>query len=50
MLVKAKEDAVLKNEKARIPKKHTFAPLPGFHGREKEQGKYAATVLLYEKD
>ncbi|KXJ94942.1 hypothetical protein Micbo1qcDRAFT_156735 [Microdochium bolleyi] len=37
LLVKAREDAVLKEERQRIPKKHTFAPLPGFHGREKEQ-------------
>ncbi|KAH7030587.1 uncharacterized protein B0I36DRAFT_408611 [Microdochium trichocladiopsis] len=37
MLVKAREDAKLASEKQRIPKKHTFAPLPGFHGRENEQ-------------
>lgn len=37
MLVKAREDAKLKSEKQRIPKKHTFAPLPGFHGRKHEQ-------------
>lgn len=39
LLLKAREDAVLKTEKQRIPRKHTFAPLPGFHGRKSEQGK-----------
>jgi hypothetical protein len=37
LLIKAREDALLRNEKQRIPKKHTFSPLPGFHGRESEQ-------------
>jgi len=39
LLIKAREETELKNEKKRIPKKHTFSQLPGFHGRENEQGK-----------
>jgi hypothetical protein len=39
LLIKAREETELKNEKKRIPKKHTFSKLPGFHGRENEQGK-----------
>jgi hypothetical protein len=39
LLIKAREEAELRNEKKRIPKKHTFSKLPGFHGRETEQGK-----------
>lgn len=39
LLMKAREETELKNEKKRIPKKHTFSKLPGFHGRETEQGK-----------
>lgn len=37
MLKKAKEDIELSREAKRIPKKHTFSKLPGFHGRKKEQ-------------
>lgn len=37
LLSKAREEAELKNEKKKIPKKHTFSKLPGFHGRETEQ-------------
>lgn len=37
MLKKAKEDLELSREAKRIPKKHTFSKLPGFHGRQKEQ-------------
>lgn len=36
LLSKAREENKLKNEKKRIPKKHTFSKLPGFHGREAE--------------
>lgn len=39
LLTKAREETELRNEKKRIPKKHTFSKLPGFHGRENEQGK-----------
>lgn len=38
LLTKAREETELRNEKKRIPKKHTFSKLPGFHGRETEQG------------
>lgn len=37
MLQKAKEDMQLSREAKKIPKKHTFAKLPGFHGRKVEQ-------------
>ncbi|TLD26276.1 hypothetical protein E2P81_ATG08088 [Venturia nashicola] len=37
LLTKAREETELRNEKKRIPKKHTFSRLPGFHGRENEQ-------------
>lgn len=37
MLQKAKEDMELKNEAKKIPPKHTFSKLPGFHGRKVEQ-------------
>lgn len=37
LLKKAKEDIELSNEQKKIPKKHTFSKLPGFHGREEEQ-------------
>ncbi|QDS68326.1 hypothetical protein FKW77_010692 [Venturia effusa] len=37
LLTKAREETELRNEKKRIPKKHTFSKLPGFHGRENEQ-------------
>ncbi len=37
MLRKAKEDIELAREAKRIPKKHTFSKLPGFHGRKNEQ-------------
>ncbi|RDW79358.1 hypothetical protein BP6252_03996 [Coleophoma cylindrospora] len=37
LLLKAREESELKNEKKKIPKKHTFSKLPGFHGRETEQ-------------
>lgn len=37
MLEKAKEDNKLAQESKRIPKKHTFSKLPGFHGRKAEQ-------------
>ncbi|CCG83165.1 protein of unknown function [Taphrina deformans PYCC 5710] len=37
LLQKAKEQSQLKKEREKIPPKHTFAKLPGFHGREKEQ-------------
>lgn len=37
MLRKAKEDIELSNEAKKIPPKHTFSKLPGFHGRETEQ-------------
>jgi len=36
LLSKAREEAKLKNESKRIPKKHTFSKLPGFHGRATE--------------
>lgn len=39
LLTKAREETELRNEKKKIPKKHTFSKLPGFHGRETEQGK-----------
>jgi ATP-dependent Clp protease ATP-binding subunit ClpA len=37
MLEKAREESQLKNEAKRIPKRHTFQQLPGFHGRTEEQ-------------
>lgn len=37
MLEKTKEQMQLKSEAKKIPKKHTFAKLPGFHGRKAEQ-------------
>ncbi|KAE9962203.1 hypothetical protein BLS_000670 [Venturia inaequalis] len=37
LLTRAREETELRNEKKRIPKKHTFSKLPGFHGRENEQ-------------
>ncbi|EME84363.1 uncharacterized protein MYCFIDRAFT_195430 [Pseudocercospora fijiensis CIRAD86] len=37
MLRKAKEDLELSNEAKKIPPKHTFSRLPGFHGRKAEQ-------------
>jgi hypothetical protein len=37
MLEKAREENQLKNEAKRIPKRHTFQQLPGFHGRVEEQ-------------
>ena len=37
MLKQAKEDHELQQEAKRIPTKHTFAKLPGFHGRRVEQ-------------
>lgn len=37
MLRKAKEDLELSQEAKRIPRKHTFSKLPGFHGRKNEQ-------------
>lgn len=37
MLRKAKEDMELSNEAKKIPPKHTFSKLPGFHGRKTEQ-------------
>lgn len=37
MLKKAREDMELSNEAKKIPTKHTFSRLPGFHGREAEQ-------------
>lgn len=37
MLRKAKEDIELAREAKKIPKKHTFSKLPGFHGRKAEQ-------------
>ncbi|KAK7183919.1 hypothetical protein PSPO01_09941 [Paraphaeosphaeria sporulosa] len=37
MLRKAKEDMELAREAKKIPKKHTFSKLPGFHGRKAEQ-------------
>lgn len=37
MLKKAKEDLELSREAKRIPRKHTFSKLPGFHGRKNEQ-------------
>lgn len=39
MLRKAKEDMELANEAKKIPKKHTFSKLPGFHGRKVEQAR-----------
>jgi hypothetical protein len=38
LLAKAQEETELAKEKKQIPKKHTFSKLPGFHGREAEQG------------
>lgn len=38
LLAKAREEAELIKERKRIPKKHTFSQLPGFHGRKNEQG------------
>ncbi|KAK5313967.1 hypothetical protein LTR70_007389 [Exophiala xenobiotica] len=37
MLKKAKEDMELADEAKKIPRKHTFSKLPGFHGRKVEQ-------------
>lgn len=37
MLKKAKEDLELSREAKKIPRKHTFSKLPGFHGRQNEQ-------------
>lgn len=37
LLRKAKEEMQLNKEAKTIPKKHTFAQLPGFHGRKNEQ-------------
>lgn len=37
LLQKAKADNQLRKERERIPPKHTFAKLPGFHGRKAEQ-------------
>lgn len=37
MLQKAREDIELAREAKKIPKKHTFSKLPGFHGRKAEQ-------------
>lgn len=37
MLKKAKADLELQQEAKRIPRKHTFSKLPGFHGRKAEQ-------------
>lgn len=37
MLKKAKEDMQLADEAKKIPRKHTFSRLPGFHGRKVEQ-------------
>lgn len=37
MLQKAKEDMELSREAKKIPRKHTFSKLPGFHGRKTEQ-------------
>lgn len=37
MLKKAKEDMELSREAKRIPRKHTFSKLPGFHGRKNER-------------
>lgn len=37
MLRKAKEDHQLSQEAKKIPRKHTFSKLPGFHGRQVEQ-------------
>jgi hypothetical protein len=36
MLQKAREDIELAREAKKIPKKHTFSKLPGFHGRKNE--------------
>ncbi len=36
MLSKAREDIKFASEKKRLPPKHTFSKLPGFHGRERE--------------
>jgi hypothetical protein len=37
LLQKARDDLKLRQEAKQIPRKHTFAKLPGFHGREREQ-------------
>ncbi|EME42217.1 hypothetical protein DOTSEDRAFT_73138 [Dothistroma septosporum NZE10] len=37
VLRKAKEDHELTQEAKKIPRKHTFSKLPGFHGRRNEQ-------------
>lgn len=37
LLTKAREENQLKTEAKRIPKKHTFSKLPGFHGRHAEK-------------
>lgn len=37
LLQKAREDLELAREAKKIPKKHTFSKLPGFHGRKAEQ-------------
>lgn len=47
MLKKAKEDLELSQEAKRIPKKHTFSKLPGFHGRKTEQ--QLLRRILYSK-
>ena len=36
MLQKARDDIELAREAKKIPKKHTFSKLPGFHGRKNE--------------
>jgi len=47
MLRKAKEDLELRKEAKKIPKKHTFSKLPGFHGRKTEQ--QLLRRILYSK-
>jgi hypothetical protein len=47
MLNKAREDMELAREARKIPKKHTFSKLPGFHGRKAE---IALLRKVLEKD
>jgi hypothetical protein len=47
LLAKAQEETELAKEKKRIPKKHTFSKLPGFHGRDTEQGNAHMNYFIF---
>jgi hypothetical protein len=49
MLRKAKEDMELAREAKKIPKKHTFSRLPGFHGRKAEQALLRKILMTQPK-